>query len=78
MLSFNRTAYGIEITSCHLRKILPILLIAPLMELKYSFQRVKIVSIRSFNRTAYGIEIWLLISCRHPLKLLIAPLMELK
>ena len=56
--AFNRTAYGIEID----RKMYEhadneILLIAPLMELKYSSRDGSGLTHMPFNRTAYGIEI---------------------
>ena len=56
-ITFNRTAYGIEIDQAHvLRRGEQHLLIAPLMELKFGSYRNKYFRPGTFNRTAYGIE----------------------
>ena len=55
---FNRTAYGIEMTSHRIRiRTTTTLLIAPLMELKSETLPVSAQLDNTFNRTAYGIEI---------------------
>ena len=56
-MTFNRTAYGIEIDIRMVTFYIQILLIAPLMELKYIKPSVAALNYFSFNRTAYGIEI---------------------
>ncbi len=56
-VSFNRTAYGIEICTIRRTTGITVLLIAPLMELKYSSCLCFACRCCSFNRTAYGIEI---------------------
>ena len=56
--TFNRTAYGIEIFVIFIfNALLPTLLIAPLMELKYLYTGFPFHFFLTFNRTAYGIEI---------------------
>ena len=55
--TFNRTAYGIEMPMIGWWIIYYSLLIAPLMELKYSMIYCISPSTITFNRTAYGIEI---------------------
>ncbi len=56
--TFNRTAYGIEISNEVRAGISVPLLIAPLMELKLMIARTETANAVTFNRTAYGIEIW--------------------
>ena len=58
-LSFNRTAYGIEMEEADAEaEDSPPLLIAPLMELKYRTLLFHRSPTRTFNRTAYGIEMF--------------------
>ena len=56
-MAFNRTAYGIEIIKPPAVFIIQLLLlIAPLMELKYYRGPYQDDFKVAFNRTAYGIE----------------------
>ena len=78
VIPFNRTAYGIEIIEHTKWFPFYLLLIAPLMELKYEIVVLLHHLIQTFNRTAYGIEMVNTVFKDEKINLLIAPLMELK